>query len=568
MPEFRFTLDLHDVPAVMESRRKQSTMEVLIRHLLARLCQNEMVSIDGDMARALQTAWAAVVPQVFAVLLLFPAYHRPAGAGPREYWSQASDHYFFVMYAVFVMGAVALYSWDVLFPDAVDVFVLGALPIAHGKLLLARVCAVGIFLVGTLLSTSLLGALFLPLMTEQPGAQWHFLGHLTAIVLGGGFAAGSVLALQGILLVVFSERVFQRITPVLQTLGMLSLFTMLFAFPHMAGNLQEIVEKPWVRAVPPLWYLGVYERVMHGGDALPAFHALAARGVLATAVVVALTCITYPIAYRRKVRLVMEGTVQQSQSRRVIAPVFDWIARWLCGDQRQRGIFCFISQTLWRSRRPRTLMAIFLSIGVSLAMVRLAPVDLGNIRIALTTVAFFTLYGLRAAFASPVDLRGVWIFRAVLGRESGEVLDVQKRWVFAAVVGVCGVLTYALTVVHRMTAREGVSTLLVIACFALVTTGLYDRSTTAIPFTEARKATQAERPMAAARYLILFPVLLTWMPLWMSMTWRKLIVFAALTAGVHLLLRRITRHVRANHFDGNLDLSDPDAFPTSLGLRE
>ncbi len=49
-------------------------------------------------------------------------YHRPILL---LFWLQVSDHYFYVLYALTAMGVVTVYSWELLFPDLLDVFVLG-----------------------------------------------------------------------------------------------------------------------------------------------------------------------------------------------------------------------------------------------------------------------------------------------------------------------------------------------------------------------------------------------------------------------------------------------------------
>ena len=54
------------------------------------------------------------------------------------------------MYSFVVMGLVTVFEWDLFFPDLIDVFVLGTLPVAQRRVFIARVAAIGIFIVGFL----------------------------------------------------------------------------------------------------------------------------------------------------------------------------------------------------------------------------------------------------------------------------------------------------------------------------------------------------------------------------------------------------------------------------------
>jgi len=573
MPESN-VLDLRHNP-VAPTVRMPGRAEILIRHLLARLCQNEMLSIDGDMSRALQTAWAMALPQLFATLMSFPVYHQPQGAPARGYWPQAGDHYFFITYALFVMGAVAVYSWDVLFPDALDVFVLVPLPLPARQLLSSRIVAVAIFLAAALAGTNALGIIFFPLAADQPHIGYHILAHLTAVLFAGTFACTLVLSIQGILLTLMSERLFQKITPALQILGMLMLFTLLSTLPLVVGALQTVLTNSarWPLWFPPFWFLGIYQRIMYGST--PQFDHLAMCGIVATFITAAITCITYPIAYRRKVRLVMEGSVATTQGRGLFNTATDAITPLVVRNPVQRGVYRFIGQTLWRSRRPRAMIAIFLSIGIALAFSNLITIAPSGIhfrhdgsRVSLAIIAFWLTFGLRAAFASPVDLRGSWVFRSILGREKSLVLDVQKYWTVYAVLFISAALAVAFALTGVISIAQLLPAVVICTAVAILTTDFYGRHASAIPFTQAMKTTQHERPLAAARYLLVFPFLMTFEVQWMQMSlaWLAFLMLAMYL--LHRYLIRAAEDWRANDFDGNLDDSDPDEFPTSLGLRE
>src|ERR1700744_5227889 len=104
-----------------------SQFRILVRHFLDRFFNNEMASADGDAkTRLVQAACAIGIPGLLVAFYLYPVYHLPRGHvgrywGPRPYWSQVGDHYFFVVYSMVVMGLVTIFEWDLLFPDLLDV---------------------------------------------------------------------------------------------------------------------------------------------------------------------------------------------------------------------------------------------------------------------------------------------------------------------------------------------------------------------------------------------------------------------------------------------------------------
>ena len=125
------------MPVALAQERSQ--FQLLVRHFLERFFNNDMVSADGDSkARLLQVVYAMALPGMVVALFLFPLYHAPV---ERPFWSQVSDHYFYVLYSFVAVGIVSIFAWDLLFPDLLDLFVLSPLPVAGRRLFLARLVA-------------------------------------------------------------------------------------------------------------------------------------------------------------------------------------------------------------------------------------------------------------------------------------------------------------------------------------------------------------------------------------------------------------------------------------------
>src|SRR5271165_2715584 len=113
---------------MVQTVKTQSRFELLVRHFLNSFLNNEMVSSDGEAkAYLLQIGYAIALPQLIVALFLFVPYHAPH---PRPFWSQVSDHYFYVIYSGVAIGAATVFEWDLFFPSVDDVFVLSSLPIS------------------------------------------------------------------------------------------------------------------------------------------------------------------------------------------------------------------------------------------------------------------------------------------------------------------------------------------------------------------------------------------------------------------------------------------------------
>src|ERR1700761_2635233 len=174
----------------VEEERDQTQFRLLVRHFLERFFNNDMVSADGETkARFLQVMYAIALPGLVVALFLFPLYHAPL---ERPFWSQASDHYFYVLYSFVAAGAVSIFSWDLLFPDLLDLFVLSPLPIAGARLFRSRIVAAVLFLGVFLFAGSAPGAIFYPMFSDPPGMARLLLAHVLAVVASDSFAAALI----------------------------------------------------------------------------------------------------------------------------------------------------------------------------------------------------------------------------------------------------------------------------------------------------------------------------------------------------------------------------------------
>ncbi len=567
-------------------KRVRGSFEVLLRHLLHRFANHELVTSDDETKRTMQVSLAVAMPGLLLALFLFPAYHAfPPNPLHRAYWDQVGDHYFYVMYAFVTTGAATVLHWDLLFPDLLDVYVLSVLPIPGRRLFLARVLAVGSFLVLVMIGTSVFGLVCLPVIAELRNPLLHFFAHGCAVFASGGFAAAGFLMLQGVMLNVLGAKNMARATPLIQAGSVVLLLAVLVMLPAIAGSIEAIMMSGgWmVRCFPPFWFLGMYERLLGGAGTPVVFSQLARIGCYALLTCVAGMLATYPLAYRRRVRALTEGGSATPKERGGLSMVERWLHGSLLREPERKAIFHFVSQTMMRAQKQRLMLSMYGGLGLALALARVVTLRPGGGQVAILLlpggareavpiVAFWAVAGLSTVIASPVDRRGSWLFRVISGRAQPEHLIGATIFVglWAAIISVAtAVMMYCLfpsatrelcMLASELIAAVGGSILLAEGLlFALRT----------VPFTHLRKSSTEDLPLGFVRYFIAFPlfVLLT-----VHFEARgeagvpQVIRFLAILSAVHILMRYGWRRSLERE---NLDLvpDETDEFPQRLGLR-
>jgi hypothetical protein len=447
---------------------ERSQFSHLVRHFLERFFNHETASPDGDAkARLVLIAFTTGLPGFVVALYLWPYYHSCLPymrnhrvvwvPGPPPYWAQVNQHFFFALYSFVVMGIATVFEWDMFFPDLLDLCVLKTLPIAEVRTFLARVAAIAIFIAGFLFDANIFAILVLPSAMDPPNLPRFLAAHLLAVFGSGLFAATFILATQGVLLSILGERLFRKISLVIQSLSITVLLMLLLLFPVLSGVVPFVLQSGASYAIffPPFWFLGIYQRLLEGPSALPIYALLAQTGGVALILVAGLAILAYPFAYLRRERQLVEGPSARSTRNRLGQPIVRLIQGTLVKPPVRRAVFRFISQTLLRVQRYRIYLVLYGGVGVSVvaaSILRLSVVhqqvsmqiSSDGIRAATGIMAFWMISGLRMAFVSSGNEQGSWIFRLVHGRPphfnaAMEQLRAARVWVLLwGLIVTCG----------------------------------------------------------------------------------------------------------------------------------
>ncbi|HZZ37541.1 MAG TPA: hypothetical protein VFE06_00320 [Acidobacteriaceae bacterium] len=570
-----------------ERRVEPTQFRVLVRHFLERFFTNEMASADGDAkTRLVQVACALGIPGLIVAMYLYPVYHLPRGHvgrfwGPRPYWSQAGDHYFYVVYSLVALGLVTIFEWDLLFPDLLDVFVMGHLPVRNARMFAARVTAIAVLLGAALFDVNFLAPLVLPAATDPPHLFRFWAAHMAAVGASGVFGAALFLALEGVLLGVLGDRWFRRISLWLQGVLVAALLTLLFLYPAMAGSLQGLTAGRMAAWVPSFWFLGIYERVLHGSTTLPIFVRMAQMGWAATCAAVGVAVAAYPLAWWRRTRGLVEGAAKKERRSRVGAPMERAVHATLARTPACRAMWQFIGQNLVRVPRYRMVLVMVGGMGAALVLAAVTRVSTAHGRIAFVfspeglravvpMVAFWTVSGLRSTFLAPADQRGRWIFRVTVGKAGLAEVGASRRWVllWSAALSLATVIVAAWT--ERWTGTVLGAQTVVAVGWSVVLTDLFFLNVKTIPFTGAKSNTATNFALLLIPYLGFFPAVVLFTVAtepWVEATWANVAWTAAGFVGAHLVLRTMYRQRMHEHLlliDAD---EDEEEFPQRLGLR-
>jgi hypothetical protein len=578
---------------------ERSQFSLLVRHFLERFFNHETALPDGDAkTRMVQIACTTGLPGFIVAIYLWPVYHpiagwppgQPSSGGPPPYWLQVNHHFFFVLYSFVVMGIATVFEWDLFFPDQLDISVLETLPIAARKVFLARVAAISLFTAGLLFDANALAALVLPVATDPPRLLPFLAGHLLAVASGGLFSALVVLALEGALLAACGERLFRKLSLVLQGLFITALFLLLLLFPVFSGAVPTILKSgsEFAEWFPPFWFLGIYQYVMEGQAALPIYARLAQHGCMALALTAALAVVSYPLAYLRRVRGLVEGAGTRSRRNWLARPLDRLLHCTVARTPVRRAIFHFIGQTLLRVPRYRIYLVLYGGVGVSVvaaSLLRIAVVH-NRVQLSISTdgslsaigiVVFWAIAGMRMAFVSSGNQRGNWVFRIVHGRPPHfaaalEMLEAGSSWVllWSGIVTLCAcALLRAVAPLQWQNAPATAAQLLVAFGMCVLLTDIFFLHVTTVAFTGEPQREPSNLAFSMLKYFTFFPLVAA-APLaaepWLEQSFNRLAMGAAVIAIAHLALKVRHRTLISEYCNLPALEADEEEFPMRLGL--
>jgi hypothetical protein len=403
---------------------------LLARTFFFRFFENDVLPAGIAPARLVFSGLVALaVPMYLLTFVFLMKYEQLNAFRPaRLPMAMFLDELVFVTVSMIGLGAVALLSWDGVFPDRRDARTFGVLPLSTRAIVTGKLAALGalalLFAVGPNL---LAGVLYGTILWMYGGAANPIRGiaaHVIAPAGAGLFVFFTLIAIQGVLLAVLGRRLAQRLTLLFQTLFVVLLLQTLLFLPYLRAVAGRAFGPPPTgdaRWLPPAWFLSLYDAIAGTDRAVSAGDVLVAAGATAAAMLSAVLLIA--LSYRRLARQALETPDLGPRRWRRLRSGAGLAAGALTRHPVARGVAAFTLQTLRRSRTHLVLLSTYGGVAAAIVISTLIPV-LATVGATSTFAApgltllsiplvfnFLLIAGARVLFGIPTELGANWLFR-------------------------------------------------------------------------------------------------------------------------------------------------------------
>ena len=263
----------------------------------------------------------------------------------------------------------------------------------------------------------------------------------------------TLLAVQGLAALFLTYRLFLRLSSFLQLAALCLILGAYFLTPALATvpGLTAAANHRLLAWLPSFWFLALFQEL--NGAAHPVFGPLADRALWSLFVSISVACATYPLAYYRNFRRLIEqpDIVPTDRSRRATRIGRFFAGRYFPGAV-ESALFLFIVRTIARSRQHRLLLASYGGAGLAIALAYAKSLLYGYsdepwyqpntpLLIGSLVLLSFMVIAARAAFALPIALQANWIFRITAVHRPAAYFAAVRKSAFALTVIPVGILS-------------------------------------------------------------------------------------------------------------------------------
>jgi hypothetical protein len=407
---------------------------ILTRHFYLRLFHNDVVSFGDQMQEkiiGIQVLLAVLCGHVSNVMLFRYVFFEDQGTS----WVEKC---YVTTFFMLLIGFIAVFEWDVIFPDARDYANLMPLPVRIRTLFLAKFASlflfVSLFAVAINALSVFTHAFYLVKWQSNSLAYGlRFMGvHLLANFAALYFFFFLNVLLIGLLMNVLGYRLFRRLSVTIRStflaayvffLVMYLTGTVLFA-PSFGKFLSlKAGHAGFLYLFPPMWFTGLYESLIGNKDSF--FRPLAALAGLSLVGAVGLFYVAMGMGYRRYLKHMAAARVSRPRLVRIRTRLRDAFDAVFLPHPVQRAVYHFTEQTLRKSMFHKVRLASFLAVAFGLILVLILPrpeifrqaaVPSRTLLAAPLILGFFLLIGIRGVIQIPSVLEANWVFRLTEAR--------------------------------------------------------------------------------------------------------------------------------------------------------
>ena len=405
----------------MPDQRHQ--FRILYRDFLFRILDLELLASRGEAQRLLGqfAALLAAFSLTFTIYFV-PRYGLstlPFAAISRLGWV---DQDLLIATTMAIAGMFTILAWNNVLPDRRDCLVLGLLPVRPRTVFLAKGAALGTAFGVAVTALNIFTGLAYPFAIASPasgaaGVLRAFGAFWITMFAAGLFTCCALLAVQALAANLLRYRLFLKLSSFLQLSAFFVILGVYFLKPPFAEGMQ------WL---PSFWFLGLFQKLNGSRE----FDALAALAVRALCLACPLAMISFPLAFGRyNRRIVEQPDIAPSDRSRPALRLVGFLAAKFVPRQVERAILLFTVRTIARSRHHRLLLAAYGGIGLAVALAYARDLLYGShsferlwfnprwnqpnapLLVGSLVLLFFAVIGARAVFSQPIALPANWIFR-------------------------------------------------------------------------------------------------------------------------------------------------------------
>ncbi|HJR59250.1 MAG TPA: hypothetical protein VJ813_07630 [Vicinamibacterales bacterium] len=428
---------------------------LLARTFFSRLFETDlMTSSHGQVQLVISVIVFLAAPALILPILVSKKYFRIRDPD-LLLAAMAQDRTMALLLATVATAMITLVLWENVFPDQRDSRHLGVLPIRQRSFVLARMIAMVALFVMLFLGTTALAAVTFGLTGSMFHASGGFFriafAHFIAVAGAEAFVFFSLVMLQCALMSIAGPGLAHRFAVVLQVVFVVTVLQTPLLLPgreaFLAGGGGA---PPWsqaatVWALPPMWFLALFEFLARGG--YPGTRGLATLAAIAGGGTPILALAFYAASYGRLTRLAIEGRpLPKGRSTPLLARGVSAAVRATTSVPVTAAVCAFTLRTLARSRQHRMLLAGWIGVATAFIISSILPVAVrvgwsaferphAAVLVGPLILSALTITGMRMLFALPVEIRANWTFRL---REPVTVSEAVNGAEAALVI--CGVL--------------------------------------------------------------------------------------------------------------------------------
>lgn len=416
----------------------------LVAHFASVIIQSGQESGASELNLSLGALLAILaVPGGFMSILLFDKYSSLLAWMRRRPMLDPlvisiPDKYFFIVFSMVITGIVTVIKWDRILPGRQDYANLAPLPLPSRNILLANLAAIVLLASIFAIDVNAASAVLFPLVVLSGGARSSvpmFMGvHALCVILASAFTFFGCFAVMGLLMTCLPRRAFRPVSMIARLTILVILIAGLCTSFAVTPLLAKLHANPhsWVRFVPPLWYLGLYQALQ--GRAGPELAGLARVAWPAAVGTFLLALVLGSFSYARYFQRIPESAdTPHPRSRRPVRILSHLLSRSILTSPVERACYRFGLRALLRSESHCILFGGFLGLGLVTASQMLVggsrneSLPSADLLAAPLCVAYFLIIGLRFAFEVPAGQAANWVFRLILDGGKREAKQVARK---------------------------------------------------------------------------------------------------------------------------------------------